>query len=122
MNRRNSLSFSGKATVVALLVAAVGIVIQIVSGVDFPPIPPGPIILLVAAGLVAFGPWRWAPVVGVAVGLFLLVGFFASGQVGPLFDPGWFGRFVGVWVLFLSVIVAIVAGVLATAQNYRTQP
>jgi hypothetical protein len=120
MNQRNSLSLSSKVTVAALLVAAVGIVIQIVSGVDFPPVSPGLIILLVAAGLTAFGPWRWAPVVGIVVGLFLLVGFFASGQIGPLLDPGWFGRFVGVWVLFLSVVAAVVAGTVATIQNYRT--
>src|SRR5215203_7386658 len=112
MNRQTSFSPSSKVTVAALLVAAVGIMIQFFSGVDFPPIPPGPIILLVAAALVAFGPWRLAPAIGVAVSLFILVGFFASGQVGrPMFDPGWFGRFVGVWVLFLSVIVAIVAGI-----------
>jgi len=53
------------------------------------------------------------------VGLFLLVGFFASGQIRALLDPGWFGRFVGVWVLFLSVITAGVAGAVATVQNYR---
>ncbi len=121
MNQRNSLSLYGKVTVAALLVAAVGIVIQYVSGVDFPTVPPGLIILLVAAGLVAFGPWRWAPVVGMVVGLFLIVGFFASGQIGPLLDPGWFGRFVGVWVLFLSVVVAFVAGTVATIQNFRVR-
>ncbi|MBA2783082.1 MAG: hypothetical protein H0T74_09195 [Rubrobacteraceae bacterium] len=119
MNQRNSLSLYGKVTVAALLVATAGIVIQFVSGVDFPTVPPGLIILLVAAGLVAFGPWRGTPVVGVVVGLFLLVGFFASGQIRALLDPGWFGRFVGVWVLFLSVITAGVAGAVATVQNYR---
>jgi len=75
MNQRNSVSSSGKLTVAALLVAAVGIVIQIVSGVGIPPIPPGLVILLTMAGLVAFGPWRSTPVVGAAVGLFLLIGF-----------------------------------------------
>ncbi len=119
MNQRNSLSLYGKVTVAALLVAAAGIVIQYVSGVDFPTVPPGLIILLVAAALVAFGPWKRTPVVGIVVGLFLLVGFFASGQIGPLLDPGWFGRFVGVWVLFLSVVVAVVAGTVATIQNFR---
>jgi hypothetical protein len=39
MNQRNSLSPSSKLTIAALLVAAVGIVIHIVSGVDFPSIP-----------------------------------------------------------------------------------
>jgi hypothetical protein len=89
MNKRSPLSPAGKVTVAALLVAAAGFVIQIVSGVDVPTVPPGLVIMLVAA-LVAFGPWRWTPVVGVVVGLFLLVGFFASGS-GPVFSRriGW---------------------------------
>jgi hypothetical protein len=122
MKQRTSLSSSSKVKIAALLVAVVGIVIQIVSGVDFPLVPPGLIMLLVAAGLVAFGAWRWAPVVGIAVGLFLLVGFFASGQIGPLLDLVRFGQFVGVWVLFLSVVAAVVAGTVATIRNYRTNP
>ena len=84
MNQRNLLSLAGKLTVAALLVAVAGIVIQIVSGVDYPTVPPGIVILLVTASVVAFGPWRWAPVAGVVVGLFLLVGFFASGAAARL--------------------------------------
>jgi hypothetical protein len=121
MKQRSSLSLAGKLTVAALLVAAAGIVIQIVSGVDFPTVPPGLIILLVAAGLVAFGPWRWIPAVGASVGLLLLVGFFASGTAGRLLDPIQFGRFVGVWVLFLAVIVAVIVGTTATIQNFQTR-
>jgi hypothetical protein len=121
MNQRNSSSSSGKLTVAALLVAAAGFVIQIVSGVDVPTVPPGLVILLTAAGLVAFGPWRWTPVVGAAVGLFLLVGFFASGAVGSLLEPSWLGVFVGAWVQSLAVIVAVVVGIAATIQNFRTR-
>jgi len=121
MNQQNSLSSSDKLTVTALLVAATGFVIQIVSGVDVPTVPPGLVIMLVAAGLVAFLPWRWMPVVGAAVGLFLLVGFFASGAVGSLLEPSQLGVFVGAWVQFLAVIVAVVAGIATTIQNYRTR-
>lgn len=119
MNQRSSLPPASKLTVAALLVAAAGFVIQIVSGVDVPTVPPGLVIMLVAAGLVAFLPWRWMPVVGAAVGLFLLVGFFASGAVGSLLDPSRLGVFVGAWIQFLAVIVAVVAGIVATVQNYR---
>lgn len=121
MNKRSSLSPAGKVTVAALLVAAAGFVIQIVSGVDVPTVPPGLVIMLVAAALVAFGPWRWTPVVGVVVGLFLLVGFFASGSVGSLLAPDQSGVFVGAWVQSLAVIVTVVAGILAAAQNYRSR-
>ena len=121
MNQRSSLPPASKLTVAALLVAAAGFVIQIVSGVDVPTVPPGLVILLVAAGLIVFLPWRWMPVVGAAVGLFLLVGFFASGAVGSLLEPSQLGVFVGAWVQFLAVIVAVVAGIAATIQNYRTR-
>ena len=118
MNQRSSLPTASKLTVAALLVAAAGFVTQIVSGVDVPTVPPGLVIMLVAAGLVAFLPWRWIPVVGAGVGLFLLVGFFASGAVGSLLDPSRLGVFIGAWVQFLAVIVALVAGIVATVQNY----
>jgi len=119
MNQRSSLPPASKLTIAALLVAAAGFVIQIVSGVDVPTVPPGLIIMLVAAGLVAFLPWRWIPVVGAAVGLFLLVGFFASSAVGSLLDPSRLGVFIGAWVQFLAVIAAVVAGIVAAVQNYR---
>jgi hypothetical protein len=45
-------------TVAGLVVAAAGIVIQIASGAEYPTIPPGLIILLAAAGLVALAT-RW---------------------------------------------------------------
>lgn len=120
MNQRNSLPSANKLTVAALLAAAAGFVIQIVSGIDVPTVPPGLLILLVAAGLIALLPWRWMPVVGAAVGLFLLVGFFPSGAVGRLLEPGQLGIFVGAWVQFLAVIVVAFAGIVATIQNYRT--
>ena len=119
MNQRSSLLPASKLTVAALLVAAAGFAIQIFSGVDVPMVPPGFVIMLVAAGLVAFLPWRWIPVVGAAVGLFLLVGFFASGAVGSLLDPSRLGIFVGAWIPFLAVIVTVVAGIVAALQNYR---
>jgi hypothetical protein len=120
MNQRNSLPSANKLTVAALLVAAAGFVIQIVSGIDVPTVPPGLLILLVAAGLIALLPWRWMPVVGAAVGLFLLIGFFPSGAVGSLLKPSQLGIFIGAWVQFLAVIVAAFAGIVATIQNYRT--
>lgn len=120
MKRPSSLSSASKLTVAALLVAALGFAIQIVSGIEVPMIPPGLVIMLVAVGAVGLLPWRWAPVVGVAVGLFLFVGFLASGAVGNLLDLSRFGVLVGAWIQFLSVIVAVVAGAVATIQNYRT--
>ena len=121
MNQRSSLSSSGKLTVAALLVAAFGFAIQIFSGVEVPTLPLGLVILLVAAGLVALSPWRWAPAIGIVVGLFMFVGFFASGAVSNLSDPSRFGVLVGAWIQFLAVIAVIVAGGVATTRNYGTR-
>lgn len=60
--------------VVGLVVAAAGIMIQYVSGVDYSTIPPGPIILLAVAAVVAFGQWSWAVRVGLGEALFLSIG------------------------------------------------
>ena len=122
MKRPSSLSSAGKLTVAALLVAALGFTIQIFSGIDVPTVPPGLVILVVAATVVALLPWRWVPVVGTFAGLFLFVGFFASGAVGNLLDPSRFGVLVGAWIQFLALIVAVAGGLVATMQNYRKRP
>lgn len=119
MKRPSSLSSAGKLTVAALLVAALGFTIQIFSGIDVPTVPPGLVILVVAATVVALLPWRWVPVVGAFAGLFLFVGFFASGALGNLLDPSRFGVLVGAWIQFLALIVAVAGGLVATIQNYR---
>ena len=119
MKRPSSLSSASKVTVAALLVAALGFAIQIFSGIDVPTVPPGLVILVVAATVVALLPWRWVPVVGTFAGLFLFVGFFASGALSNLLDPSRFGVLVGAWIQFLALIVAVAGGLVATIQNYR---
>ena len=119
MTQQSSWTLNGKLTVSALLVAALGFTIQIVSGVEVPTVPPGLVILLLAAGLVAFGPWRWSPAVGAFAGLFLFVGFFASGAVAVLLDPSRLGVLVGAWIQFLALIATVVAGIATTIQNFR---
>ena len=119
MKRPSSLSSASKLTVAALLVAALGFAIQIFSGIDVPTVPPGLVILVVAATVVALLPWRWVPVVGAFAGLFLFVGFFASGALSNLLDPSRFGVLVGAWIQFLALIVAVAGGLVATMQNYR---
>lgn len=120
MNNQNSFSFAGKLTVVSLMVAAVGVVIQMVSGHDYPTLPPVFFILLIPAGLTAFGHWRWAPLSAVLAGLFLTFGLFASGESARLFSLSKFGDSIGLWVQMLAVILATICGVIATVQNYRS--
>ena len=121
MNQRRTSPLNNRVNVAALLGAAAGLVIQIAAGVDFPTVPPGLVILLSAAALVAFVRQRWTSVVAVGVAAFLLVGLTLSGQVPKLFDTEWLGRFIGLWVLFLGLIVVAVAGIVVTIENYRTR-
>ena len=128
-SKRPTLSAAGKLNVAGMVAAAAGIIIQIGSGSDlYPTIPPGPIILLAGAALVALGPWRWTPVVGVVVPLFLFVGAVMaavnSGEfVDQLTDPGQvgIGIFAGDVIQLLGVITALVAGIVALRQSSRTR-
>jgi hypothetical protein len=124
MKRLQALSSVEKVAIGGLLVAAVGVVIQIASGTPYPTIPPVFFILLIPAALIAFGPWRWAPVPAVLAGLFLTFGLFASGESARLWDMSKVGgpeAPVGLWVQMLAVVVATVAAIVATVQNYRSQ-
>jgi hypothetical protein len=122
MNQRSSLTPASKLTVAALLIVAGGFVLQMVSGVtDTPTVPPGLVILLGAAGVVAFLPWWWMPVVGALAGLFNLIAFLAIGAVGRLLELSPLDSFVGAWFMFLALIAAVVAGSVATILTYRTR-
>jgi len=122
MNRQNQLSSAGKLTITGLVLSAIGVVIQIVSGHPYPTVPPVFFILLIPASLIAFGRWRWLPISAVLAGLFLTFGLFASGQSGRLINFSKFGDSVGLWIQMLSVIVATIAAIITTIQNYANRP
>lgn len=97
----------------ALLAAVVGIVLQILGGAEYPVVPPGIIILVAAAAVTWFVPWRGAPVAGIAAALFLIFGLFAAGQAGRLIAVTTMWDTVGLWVQLVSVSVALVTAVIA---------
>lgn len=104
--------------VAGLVVAAAGMLVQYGSGVDYPTIPPGPIISLAAAAVVARGPWRWAPVVGLVTAVFISIGgviatISGNGFTPQLSDPGAFGGFAGTLVQIAGLVVAVAAGIVA---------
>ncbi|MGH3712459.1 MAG: hypothetical protein ACRDT4_03215 [Micromonosporaceae bacterium] len=105
--------------VIALVAAGVGIVTQILSGTDFPTVPPGLLILLGSAAFVWFAPWRWSPIVGALAGLSQVVGLFAAGQAPRLFDFDPVTDSLGLWLQLLGVTSALVLGTAAVVQNYR---
>jgi hypothetical protein len=126
MQKHIPLSITGRLTVTGLILAAVGIILQyFFKVVGLPTIPIGPIILLVAGAMVAFGPWRWTPVVGVIVSLFVLVGFTMASITAweriPLSNPAEVGGFTGAVLQLLGLIIALVAALVSTRHNYRAE-
>jgi hypothetical protein len=114
------LSRPTRAEVTALVVVGVAIVVQIIAGANYPAVPPGLIIVLVAAALVLFLPWRWAPLIGVLVGGFLFVGGVkAAGSRYDLTHTGHPGVFVGTWIELLALAVAVIAGIAALTIRNR---
>jgi hypothetical protein len=109
-----------RSTALALLVAAVGIVVQILGGADYPAVPPGIILLLIAAGVVWFGPWRWAPLAGVVAGAFLVVGLFVADQASRLLEVDTVLDTLGLWIQMLAVVAATVLGVLTLVRRGRS--
>ena len=118
MKERIPLSLAAKLTVFSLVAAAAGVVMMMISGVDFrTTIPPGLFILLIPAGLVAFGRWRWTLIIATLAGLFVFVSYFLSGSAVRLLDPSRSGAFIGLWLQFLASFIAVVAGTVATMRQ-----
>jgi hypothetical protein len=122
-------SLAAKLNAAGLVLAAAGIMIQYASGVDFPTIPPGPIILLAAAALVVFGPRRSGAVVGLVAALFVALGGTIATIVGDGFepqlsDPSALGGFAGTLVQIAGLVIAVAAGIVAVRRGggSRSQP
>jgi len=103
--------------VLGLLGGALGIAILWAAGVEFPVVvPPGLVILLVGAALVAGFRRRWADGVGGFLGLFVIVGFVLSGVNGEGFDNllGQNGAYValGQAVQLVGVVTAALSGAM----------
>ncbi|WP_232667796.1 hypothetical protein [Pseudonocardia sp. TRM90224] len=111
-----------RTTIAGLVAGAVGIGLLWASGmVAFPFYPPPGMLILAAGALfVALAPWRWAPAVGAALGLFVIVGFLLSsgtanllGALGPVVS-------LGSAVQVIGVVAAAIGGVMATVSAYRS--
>lgn len=116
---RLNVADPGRIAVVALGIAAAGVVLQILGGADYPAVPPVFLILLVPAGLIALGRWRWSPLVAVLAGLFLIFGTFASGESRRLLSTSQPVDAIGLWVQMVAVVVATIAAGALMLRNYR---
>ena len=134
MTEQRNLSGERAVTVAGLVVGAAGIAVLWAAGVEFPvAIPPGLVILLVGALFVGLAPWRWATGVGAFLGLFVIAGFLISGGIPNLvggdgstffgtpnpIDDDTIGTLIGTWIQLIGVLTALIAGVIATRNNYR---
>ncbi|MFB4306725.1 hypothetical protein [Actinomadura sp. GTD37] len=123
MFRLTGLSATGKATFSALLAAGAAFVVLEVAGLtDTPPIPPGLVAIVLAAGLLAAVPGRWTPVAGAVAALFNLVVMFAVGAQERLVDPESALDLMAGWVLLVALIIASVTGTAAAFRNEETDP
>lgn len=124
MHTKSSYSGPWAATLMGLVVGALGIAILWASGVEFPIYPPPGIIILVAGTLfVGMARWAWAPGVGAFLGLFVAVGFLASPDgVSNLAGDAGTGVAIGQGIQVIGVLTALIGGVIATRANYRKRP
>ena len=118
--RTNALSTAGRVAVLSLAFAATAIAFQRLTGVgaQFPTVPPGLILLLVAIAAHLLIPRWWAPVVGTAIPLTIAVG----GVIAPeareaIGEPGEVDVFLGTLAVFAGAAVAAVAGAIAVVEN-----
>ena len=106
-------------TVGGLVLGAAGIAVLWASGVEFPvAIPPGIVILLAGAIFVSLARWRWAPAVGVFLGLFVAVGWAISPTGWPnLTGENGASVAAGQAIQLTGVLIAIVAGSAALRRS-----
>jgi hypothetical protein len=99
-----------RTVLVSLVISAIGIPIQILGGWEYPVVPPG-MLILVAAGLAALLPVRWAPVITLVACVFILVGFVVVGDFANMFGSRNAAVTVGKWVQMVALVVGVAAAV-----------
>jgi hypothetical protein len=111
---------ASNVTVIALLVASVGFVVQMAAGVtDTPTIPPGLVAIVGAALLVAVVPTGSTPLAGPVAGMFNLLAMVVVGAADRLADPSPASAFIGGWTMVVGLIAATIAGTIGAARNRR---
>ena len=108
--------------IIAQLGIALGIVIQIATGVEgYPTIPPGAVIAVVVAVLLAVVRWRYVVVLGLLLPVWMAIGAVADhGTRDRLGDPGEVGPFLGTLIQVIAVAVGIVTGLVLTVAAFRS--
>ena len=112
MDSVRRLSTAAKVNAAGLVLTAVGMLLQIAAGSTLYPSITGPIVLLLAAIFVAFGPGRWTPWVGLLVPLVLGLGaIVAAVMTGGFIDQLTAFRQPGLLMGSLMHVIGLVAAV-----------
>jgi hypothetical protein len=116
MDAVRRLSNSAKLNVTGLVLTAAGMLLQIAAGSMLYPSFAGPIVLLAAAVIVAFGPARWTPYVALLIPTVLGVGAIIAAVmtgdfIDQLTDIGKAGIFFGSVMHVIGLIAAVAGGV-----------
>jgi hypothetical protein len=109
-------SNAARLNVAGLVLTAAGMLLQIAAGSELYPSFAGPVVLLVAAVIVGFGPGRSAPYVGLVVPLVLGLGaFIAAVMTGQFIDQltniGNAGLLIGSLMHVVGLIAALAGAV-----------
>lgn len=109
-----------RAAATGLGLAAVGIATQIAGGADYPPVPPGLVILSGAAVVMLVARRRWPLVVATAAAAFISVGAVVTPnlreQLGDLGEPL---VFVGSGVQVAGLLVTLVFSAASLGEAFR---
>jgi hypothetical protein len=125
---KTKLTMLTKLTLAGLITVAIALWTQWLSGDPaYPKFPPGPVLFLAVAGVIAWGArWWWTPVIGALIALLTTSGAFVRlpAEILRLTHPGAVGKFaagifLGKLLQILGLLVADVAGLAATVQNFR---
>ncbi|MFK4106632.1 hypothetical protein ACI2L1_42605 [Streptomyces sp. NPDC019531] len=102
------------ATLSALLLLAASIACQIAAGADYPAVPPGLVIPLVAAALLILRRNRWTTGLCLAVGLFIGVGAILTPNTGDHLSSGDTALIASTVAELVALAALVIAGAAAT--------
>ncbi|MDQ1067187.1 hypothetical protein [Streptomyces canus] len=102
------------ATLSALLLLAASIAGQIAARADCPTVPPGLVIPLVVAGLVAWRTNRWTTGLALGVGLFIGTGAFLTPNTGDHLSSGDAALIASTAAALVALATLVIAGAAAT--------
>jgi hypothetical protein len=110
-----------KAAVGGLVLAAAGIFVQMAGGADYPVVPPGAIVLVAGAVLIAIRT-RWTPLIGVMIAIFISFGAVVTPNMGDqLSEPSEATVFIGTAIQLVGLVAGLVAGLVVAAGCLRKE-